>query len=867
MAKAKKAGSFLSSFMPGLLGILLITAGTLAAVYYYCMVHIGAQAQKDVAQAHANLYVRQISMAAQQWHDIVVFVANDNNTLRAFSRADGDAELQDTAAQLRKQLPNATHVAFYRNREATKNPNSMPPISFAQLDLIKRAEGGRKPAPEIHIHDGKPYLALSAAAVKGNRVLGTVFVTLDFNGTAKNIQQLNPKLGQVALVQQFNEGTPLTFFKSGSAEKPNVEAIVVNGPFDHWRADFFPAVQSEASSDMHKRFFMIAGAGLLASLLIGLLTWFLLKKKLWHNASIFSRSFAGITQRGKPDAQPYSLDVFESLWKTSERLYRDKTANSTAPFQNQVASTTSANSDDDILDIDIEHEADLLAGHAGASLTTADAPVGNGPPLPEVSDDSLSADNNLMEFTTADNASAAQAGVDLPRELFRAYDIRGIVGQDLDNDAAFMIGQAVASEALSQGQSSIFVAHDGRLSSPDLNGSLVAGMTSTGIMVLDLGMVPTAVLYYATKTQNTQSGVMITGSHNPPDYNGFKVVIAGQTLANDQIMALHERIATNNLMEGKGQHTQLDITEEYIERITNDVVLAKPMNVVVDSGNGVAGPLSTNVLQKLGCNIIPLNEDINGRFPNHHPDPSKPENLQSLIDAVQSNGAELGIAYDGDGDRIAVVTASGAIIWPDRLLMLFARDLLSRNPGSDVIYDVKCSRDVAELVSNMGGRAIMCATGHSLMKAKMQETGAVVGGELSGHIYFNDRWYGFDDGIYSAARLLEILSMEPIDPEDVFAEFPERCSTPEISIPVEEAKKFALMEQLSAQANFGDGNIVNLDGIRVDFVDGWGLIRASNTTPNLVARFEANDEAALARIQDVFRQQLQQIDATLPINF
>ncbi|MCG8672674.1 MAG: phosphomannomutase/phosphoglucomutase [Pseudomonadales bacterium] len=455
----------------------------------------------------------------------------------------------------------------------------------------------------------------------------------------------------------------------------------------------------------------------------------------------------------------------------------------------------------------------------------------------------------------------------MPSEIFRAYDIRGIVGENLDEGIATSIGMAIGSEAISRGQTSIAIARDGRHSSGSLAEALAQGLLATGINVIDIGMLPTPMLYYATKTLSTQSGVVITGSHNPANYNGFKIVIADETLSGAHIQALKERIESGNFNQGEGSYETHDIVQDYKDRILNDVVLAKPMNIVVDCGNGVAGTVVTDILNNLGCSVTTLYGEVDGDFPNHHPDPSKPENLEPLIAAVQEQNAELGIAFDGDGDRLGIVTPAGKIIWPDRLLMLYARDLLSRNPGSDIIYDVKCSRDVAELVSNLGGRAIMCPTGHSLMKAKMAETGAVVGGELSGHIFFNDRWYGFDDAIYSAARLLEILSMEPFGADEVFAEFPEKVSTPELSVAIDEEKKFAVMNRLTEQGQFSDGNMVTLDGIRVDYPDGWGLVRASNTTPNLVARFEADSEEALERIKGIFRQQLQAADASINVEF
>jgi phosphomannomutase/phosphoglucomutase len=368
--------------------------------------------------------------------------------------------------------------------------------------------------------------------------------------------------------------------------------------------------------------------------------------------------------------------------------------------------------------------------------------------------------------------------------------------------------------------------------------------------------VPTPVVYYAAHVLAGKSAVMLTGSHNPADYNGFKIVIAGDTLANQQIQALKTRIDNNDLLSGVGTVEQVDVLERYFKQIRDDIAMAKPMRVVVDCGNGVAGVIAPKLIESLGCSVIPLYCDVDGNFPNHHPDPGKPENLADLIAKVKAEKADLGLAFDGDGDRVGVVTNAGTIVYPDRLLMLFAKDVVSRNPGADIIFDVKCTRRLTPLISGYGGRPVMWKTGHSLIKKKMKETGALLAGEMSGHIFFQERWFGFDDGIYAAARLLEILSQDRRDAEHVFSAFPNDIATPEINIPVTEQSKFSIIERLQRDGVWCEGNITNLDGVRVDYPKGWGLVRASNTTPVLVLRFEAETEQELERIKEVFRAQL-----------
>ncbi|MES2819152.1 MAG: phosphomannomutase/phosphoglucomutase [Pseudomonadota bacterium] len=455
----------------------------------------------------------------------------------------------------------------------------------------------------------------------------------------------------------------------------------------------------------------------------------------------------------------------------------------------------------------------------------------------------------------------------LPANIFRAYDIRGVVGDSLTPETAYWIGRAIGSESLAKGEPNISVGRDGRLSGPELVQQLIQGLLDCGCQVSDVGMVPTPVLYYAANILAGKSGVMLTGSHNPPDYNGFKIVIAGDTLANEQIQALRTRIETNDLASGIGRVEQIDVLERYFKQIRDDIAVAKPLKVVVDCGNGVAGVIAPQLIEALGCTVIPLFCDVDGNFPNHHPDPGKPENLVDLIAKVKSENADLGLAFDGDGDRVGVVTNTGTIVYPDRLLMLFAKDVVSRNPGADIIFDVKCTRRLTPLISGYGGRPVMWKTGHSLIKKKMKETGALLAGEMSGHIFFKERWFGFDDGIYSAARLLEILSQDKRTAEQVFSAFPDDVSTPEINITVTDESKFTIIAALQRDGHWGAANVTTLDGVRVDYPKGWGLIRASNTTPVLVLRFEAETEDELKRIQELFRAQLYTIAPTLNLPF
>ena len=446
--------------------------------------------------------------------------------------------------------------------------------------------------------------------------------------------------------------------------------------------------------------------------------------------------------------------------------------------------------------------------------------------------------------------------------IFKAYDIRGIVDETLDEALAHALGQAFGSRALALGERCVAVGRDGRLSGPSLSEALISGLLSTGVDVLDLGAVTTPMLYYVAATRGDRgchSGIQVTGSHNPKNYNGFKMVLAGKAIYGDEIQDLRRAIESGVPQQGQGQRHSLDILAEYSQRITGDCHLTRPLKIVVDCGNGIPGASAPGILRALGCEVVELYSQVDGNFPNHHPDPSKPENLQDLIAAVREHGAELGLAFDGDGDRLGVVTRHGQNIFPDRQIMLFARDVLASQPGATIIFDVKCSQRLAQVVRECGGQPMMYKTGHSLVKAKLKETGAPLAGEMSGHIFFAHRWYGFDDATYTAARLLEILSKHD-DPSAVLEALPTSFSTPELNVPCKEGEHHEVVERLRQIATFeGALEVVTIDGVRADFSDGFGLIRASNTTPVLVLRFEGHTPQALERIQNQFMAILHQV--------
>ncbi len=454
----------------------------------------------------------------------------------------------------------------------------------------------------------------------------------------------------------------------------------------------------------------------------------------------------------------------------------------------------------------------------------------------------------------------------VPAEIFKAYDIRGIVGRTLTPDIVVAIGQAVGSEAIARGRRTVAIGRDGRHSGPELAAALARGLQSSGVDVIDIGQAATPILYFAAHHFDTLSGVAVTGSHNPPEYTGLKIMVDGETLSGEAIQGLRQRIEKGRLERGSGSYRSEEVREPYLKRITGDVKLARPMRLVVDCGNGVAGGTAPELYRRLGCELTELFCEVDGSFPNHHPDPSQPKNLADVQKALAAGKGELGFAFDGDGDRLGVVTKSGKIIYPDRQLMLFAADVLERHPGAQIIFDVKSTRHLFSWIRQHGGKPVLWKTGHSLIKQKLKETGALLAGEMSGHTFFKERWYGFDDALYAGARLLEILARAS-DPSAVLEALPDAVSTPELHVKFAEGENYALIEQLQRTARFTDAReVIKIDGLRVEYDDGFGLARASNTTPVVVLRFEADNEQAMRRIQEDFRRAIlaARPDAALP---
>lgn len=823
--------------LPGLLG--LAAAGALLWIAYQSSQQ---QHASELAEAWSQSQASAVEQALRQLADDTQAAARDPQLLDAL-RSEQPVRISIAERELgyRDGVIDA-HISL--RGQARQNPDRAGPVNFAALDLLQRAENGGHPAPEA-FRVGNRWLLYSAVALRPSQqepVEGTLLMVTSLERFLATLPKLPAETGQLRLVQQFSNGPAQLLSQRGDAGQES-EAINLPSTNPNWKLSFLPGAALSATA-LPPLPVLAAALAALCGLLLGLqMVLSAQQRRLREDVMHLGRMLQELSTGKTIQTPTLSLPALDALAKSLVRLplraagpAKVKAPATPPPAVRQAQSTEYVDplfQDTDFLDIDILDEDQDWLG---------------------------------LDTKERETAMSAPKAPQLPASIFRAYDIRGVVGDTLTNDTAYWIGRAVGSESLAQGEPNVSVGRDGRLSGPELVQHLIQGLVDSGCRVSDVGMVPTPVLYYAANVLAGKSGVMLTGSHNPPDYNGFKIVIAGDTLANEQIQALRQRIETGNLNEGVGQAEQIDVLESYFKRIRDDVALAKPLKVVVDCGNGVAGVIAPQLIEALGCQVIPLFCDVDGNFPNHHPDPGKLENLEDLIAKVRSENADLGLAFDGDGDRVGVVTNAGTVVFPDRLLMLFAKDVVSRNPGADIIFDVKCTRRLTPLISGYGGRPVMWKTGHSLIKKKMKETGALLAGEMSGHIFFKERWYGFDDGIYSAVRLLEILSQDKRSAEQVFSAFPNDLSTPEINITVTEESKFTIIEALHRDAHWGEANITTLDGVRVDYPKGWGLVRASNTTPVLVLRFEAESEEELKRIQEVFRAQLYTVapDLTLP---
>lgn len=795
------------------LALLFITGG-MAVQSIQVNLFTQTDVDKAFSEAMAEEMAHSLSVRLQDTRSLQIAATNHPFTLQAL-------DMDDAAwrATLKQFLPGVSSLKLIRRDEALGLQSTH---GYAVQDLVNRTLSGADMRMEaVKREDGMHFYWASPIRNEVRQIAGVLLAEYGADWLSRFQSGTSQKMGQI-VVNQFvdnDRAHGLEIFRLGkSPERPG--AIITRPINDYWYLTYLPADERPQLSTMP---LIMPWMVVLAATLLGLfLIVGLQKRDILRNQLMLLTYVRALSRRGVDERPAFSLKVFHDVADAMQHLI-----NTLRPLAAPARSEPAREK------IDVSLEQKRMAPQRSNS-----APVSSAPGL------------MVEELENEDVPPISQ-------EIFRAYDIRGVVGQDLTEEGCYWIGRALGAEVRERGQHKISLAWDGRLSSPALAAQVERGITEAGCGVIRLGANPTGLLYFATHELDSQCGVMITGSHNPPEYNGLKIVIGRQTLAAEELMMLYHRIARRDLPRGNGVVEERQLQKAYLDRIEGDIQIGRNLRIVIDAGNGIAGPLAKQLMEKLNINAECLFCDVDGRFPNHHPDPGVPENLAALQAAVTTSGADLGIAFDGDGDRVALVDNNGKIIWPDRLLMLLIEDILPRNPGRDVLFDVKSSRHLSALINRHGGRPTMWKTGHSLMKRKMQELQAVIGGEFSGHFYIQDRWYGFDDGIYAAARLLELLSLRNEPVSTIFAALPEDISTPEITIATSEQRKFSLISELAADKELTEGaRVFAVDGLRIEFADGWGLVRASNTTPKLTLRFAGNDAAAIARIEQRMKQAL-----------
>jgi phosphomannomutase/phosphoglucomutase len=840
------------SIVAGIAALMVLLAG--GGAYWFSAAQVRETQQTSTTAIASGMTVSIVSQietlqrvidGLAQAPDVVAVVANDSHN---------QAALDNVTTRLQNTIPQAMRVRLLPATVSEPDLNQVPNMGFADLEMV-RATLAAKQKPFVQGEGEHRHLAMTAAVSQNQQVIGVILVSLKPDLLQQLITKTTVGNGYVEIKQE-----QAVLASVGIPELKNDEPQVMPLTNSRWSLELSIGGGTSAGD------IILFSCIILIPALLGCLAFFVGYRKLadylHHDQSSILKAAKDMMTGKQVGHYPVQLDEMRPIISTLaqfKRILEQEKSPSKAPDE-----LGEYDFFDESFDIDfIEDSPKTAEQYASVPVSLGTAPISMAEQAPLSA--AAPAENSAPVAMPAAVPTAGESFAD----IFRTYDIRGIVGKGLTSETVRNIGRALGSEARQLNIKTIVMGRDGRLSSPGLADALAKGITEAGCDVLNIGLVPTPLLYFVTQHSEGRSGVMITGSHNPADYNGLKLVLNGETLSGDKIQQLKKRIEAGDFSDDAPGSIELNslFSNEYIGMISDDVHLVRPMKVAVDCGNGAAGQLAPILLRTMGCEVIELYCDIDGNFPNHHPDPSKPENLADLIKAVQHYEADIGVAFDGDGDRIGVVDSGGKIIWPDRQMMLYARDVLANKPGAEIIYDVKCSRHLHDQIVKRGGRPLMWKSGHSLMKAKLKETAAALAGEMSGHIFFNDRWFGFDDALYAAARLIEILSGDMRSSGDVFADLPDSINTPELHVPMAEGEGVRFMEQLFSQAKFKDGKIINIDGMRVEFADGWGLVRASNTTPVLTVRFEADSQEAMQRIQAQFRQLMLQIKPDIKLPF
>ena len=829
-------------------GVVLL--GVLAAFIFQLMSGHILRATEQESKIITQQVALRVSAMAAYYGSTTALLAKDPD-IAYLLMVGNESALQSREESLRYVFPQAINVQLLPPGISEVDMDASPPLSYAALAQMRAAEAAEAEPPiEVHLFNTpQQHINIARRVVDpaGSGVVGHVMVSLSADVLKNILNDIRELDGYIEVQQDGAKGAPVVITRYGEQSLKQGDADrVVRIEGSRWQVAYWPAISGLVALGGIS-IWVLAAFILSATAMVALIIF--LTGKIKNALRVDQVSMVTIMKdfrdgRSRREYPSGLAEMHESIEFMTQLAAGTQPAQqfTPAPREQDAAYHAAGESGDDMDEGGIDEG---IAADFGSAIRS-DNLILEEDPLVMEADDEI---------------------VDIDPSIFRAYDIRGVVDQSLTTTAVRLIGRAIGSETLQRGRDTVVVGRDGRLSGPSLSEALISGIISTGCDVKDIGCVPTPVLYFATHYLDSQSGVVVTGSHNPPDYNGLKIVIDGETLSGESIQSLHERIKSGKFISGEGSVEVINVVPDYIERIRGDVTVARPLKVVVDCGNGVAGGVIPRLLKGLGCEVTELFCEVDGNFPNHHPDPSKAENMKDLVTAVTDTQADIGLAFDGDGDRLGVVTADGKIIWPDRVLMLYAIDILTRNPGGQIIYDVKCTRYLDSIIREHGGEPLMWKTGHSFIKEKIRETGALLAGEMSGHIFIKERWYGFDDALYAAARLLEILARDERSSTEVFAALPDSVNTPEINVTMREGEPPVFINQLLESAHFEGATVSTIDGLRADFEDGWGLVRASNTTPVLVLRFEADTDEALARIMGDFRRVMLQVNMHLSLPF
>ncbi len=798
-----------------LLVLVLVAAGV---SFFLSQLSAKSQAGRQTLAA-----AQAIASAAEslnwQRSDLIAELAKEPRIIALLETGD-KAALKAESEKLTELVPGAAQIRLLSVGTSEPDATLAPHMGYASLQMLRQAESSDRVLPsEVHqFGTAHQHIAIAAGVFSdaSGRAVGVIHAAFPASSLQQLIDSVDDYAGRVELQQLATDKPPFTLVGKGPevAGAPD-RVIQIAGTI--WQLAYWAGVGSGLNTiDAVMLIAPYLVLFLLTAIALFLLAQSMVKalKKDQHTIlTLFDAVTTGRPPKAVPaqlaDLQP-TLDVLEHQIKEYRASRAERAKLRTAISEGEGAS---------------------------AGITVAEES-----PVP--------AQQPRMGLSEPVNVDPS---------IYRAYDIRGVVGKTLTEEAVMTLGQGIGSEVFERGFQSVLVARDARTSSDSLQSALIQGLMASGRDVIDIGLVPTPLLYFAVHELNIDCGAVITGSHNPPQYNGLKLIVGGESPSSEAIQELRRRIDARQLLQGEGSFDSRDIIEDYIERIVSDIRLGQPLKVVIDCGNGAASVVAPELYRQLGCEVVELYCTVDGSFPNHHPDPGDPKNMQALQQAVVENQAALGLAFDGDGDRLGVVDSSGKLIWPDRLLMYLAMDVLTREPGGDIIYDVKCSRHLANVVLSNGGRPLMWKTGHSNLKGKLRETHALLAGEFSGHIMFSERWYGFDDGLYAGARLLEILSLDYRSSAEVFAELPDAISTPELPLRLEEGQPQKVMNAIEQLPDLPGARMVKIDGLRAEFEQGWGLVRASNTTPTLLFRFEADTQEGLEQVQSIFRDMLAKV--------